>query len=568
MADSMQFRRGLRSTVKPLPIGMPGFVEDEDRLIIGKGDGSNAELPNKEDIDNINSQIERKANQADLNTINSQIMNVWINILHPPSPLVPAQGDGVTDDSTTIQNIVNFAQENEYNVVYVPCKKYKCNNSITIDMSKISFIGNHASFDFSGMTSERGFILTALSITYNARYKLKRIFKGIVINPDLDPNSRTSIDGIYLDNEEELDNFRIEECCFMCCNNALLIRHAWRISIDNCLFLWNNHHINYTDDVFDSGENFHFTSCMFADGGDIQGNIEMMFDNCSFDNTPIIINNNICYFNNCHFERVGDGIYQTTSFLDIQGANGGAHVINSAFVLNSFKWQCGLFNVIDTCLWYGLKFSNCAITLNTNNIDTDTFINNNALPILITGKGRVELNNIGTFQNMQSAVAISKNLNRLPNGDAESAVNPFTVSVGSTGTFAISADDKFLGTQSYKIHCAASQAVYARASLGVKPGQIITGAFMYKVNSGDTVGKLAYLLNFADDNENAILSATNRANYQTATDTASKWKCSSLSPFDIVPPGATKLIFEVQGLNLNGANNLDIFIDEIVINII
>lgn len=57
MADSIQFRRGLRSTVKPLPVGMPGFVEDEERLVIGKGDGTNAELPNKTDIDNINSQM-------------------------------------------------------------------------------------------------------------------------------------------------------------------------------------------------------------------------------------------------------------------------------------------------------------------------------------------------------------------------------------------------------------------------------------------------------------------------------------------------------------------------------
>lgn len=69
MADSIQFRRGLRSTVKALPVSMPGFVEDEDRLIIGKGDGTNAELPNKADIDSINSQM------ADIVTIDS-IINI------------------------------------------------------------------------------------------------------------------------------------------------------------------------------------------------------------------------------------------------------------------------------------------------------------------------------------------------------------------------------------------------------------------------------------------------------------------------------------------------------------
>jgi len=57
MADSIQFRRGLRSTVKPLPVGMPGFIEDEERLLIGKGDGTNTELPNKADMDNLNLQM-------------------------------------------------------------------------------------------------------------------------------------------------------------------------------------------------------------------------------------------------------------------------------------------------------------------------------------------------------------------------------------------------------------------------------------------------------------------------------------------------------------------------------
>jgi len=42
---------------------MPGFVEDEERLVIGKGDGTNAELPNKADMDNVNSQM------ADIATI-------------------------------------------------------------------------------------------------------------------------------------------------------------------------------------------------------------------------------------------------------------------------------------------------------------------------------------------------------------------------------------------------------------------------------------------------------------------------------------------------------------------
>jgi len=50
MADSIQFRRGLRSAVKPLPIAMPGYIEDEKRLIVGNGDGTNTEVSIKSDV--------------------------------------------------------------------------------------------------------------------------------------------------------------------------------------------------------------------------------------------------------------------------------------------------------------------------------------------------------------------------------------------------------------------------------------------------------------------------------------------------------------------------------------
>jgi hypothetical protein len=96
MADSMQFRRGLRNTVKPLPIGMPGFIEDEERLVIGKGDGTNTELPNKADIDNINSQM------ADIKN------NYFINPKFPPAPIVQAKGDGTTNDSASINGCLSF----------------------------------------------------------------------------------------------------------------------------------------------------------------------------------------------------------------------------------------------------------------------------------------------------------------------------------------------------------------------------------------------------------------------------------------------------------------------------
>jgi len=70
MADSIQFRRGIRSAVSPLPVAMPGYIEDEQRLIIGNGDGTNAELPNKADIDNISSRMADNVNLLEMIAFN------------------------------------------------------------------------------------------------------------------------------------------------------------------------------------------------------------------------------------------------------------------------------------------------------------------------------------------------------------------------------------------------------------------------------------------------------------------------------------------------------------------
>lgn len=103
MADSIQFRRGLRSTVKPLPVGMPGFVEDEERLVIGKGDGTNAELPNKADMDNVNSQMAEnmqqisQANTMIDNLTNSSVANALRKLLQGQIINVALLGDSLLD---------------------------------------------------------------------------------------------------------------------------------------------------------------------------------------------------------------------------------------------------------------------------------------------------------------------------------------------------------------------------------------------------------------------------------------------------------------------------------------
>ena len=97
MADSIQFRRGLRSAVKPLPVGMPGFVEDEDRLLIGKGDGTNAELPNRVDIDNINSQMAENTKKISYKEKQTELLSLYYRKLTTGIPVTNVhQGDSLT----------------------------------------------------------------------------------------------------------------------------------------------------------------------------------------------------------------------------------------------------------------------------------------------------------------------------------------------------------------------------------------------------------------------------------------------------------------------------------------
>lgn len=64
MADEIKFTKGLKVDLPNLLLAEPGFVVDEKRLYIG-GPTGNIPLPNKEDLDGINTSLSDKANKYD-----------------------------------------------------------------------------------------------------------------------------------------------------------------------------------------------------------------------------------------------------------------------------------------------------------------------------------------------------------------------------------------------------------------------------------------------------------------------------------------------------------------------
>ena len=67
-----------------------------------------------------------------------------INVLYPPAPLVAAKGDGVTDDTQAIQNIINDANANRGRRVRVPKGHYLISASIVLN--GCTLIGDIANF--------------------------------------------------------------------------------------------------------------------------------------------------------------------------------------------------------------------------------------------------------------------------------------------------------------------------------------------------------------------------------------------------------------------------------------
>jgi hypothetical protein len=61
----------------------------------------------------------------------SKLDSTSINVKYPPKPLVPAKGDGVTDDTVALQAILNLAMQTGLDV-YFPYGEYKVTSPITV----------------------------------------------------------------------------------------------------------------------------------------------------------------------------------------------------------------------------------------------------------------------------------------------------------------------------------------------------------------------------------------------------------------------------------------------------
>lgn len=111
------------------------------KLMLWLNDGTLENLINTNLFNSLHNKIENISSKIDTNASEvSHLKNKisQINIKYPPSPLIGCRMDGATDDSATLQNILNYAEGLGRGVeIYIPNRKMVVNSTILIDFSKI-----------------------------------------------------------------------------------------------------------------------------------------------------------------------------------------------------------------------------------------------------------------------------------------------------------------------------------------------------------------------------------------------------------------------------------------------
>jgi hypothetical protein len=173
----IRFKRGLKTNLPVLDEGEPAFTTDTEEFFIGSQTG-NIEFAKQSDLDETNAQVtantnsinnlvntdtnaevidarstystlggrldnldsEVGTNTSQIESVNEQLadrstdlMQRGINVKYPfGTNLTPAKGDGVTDDTSAIQAIINYAISINRKVFF-PASNYLVNGNLTVN---------------------------------------------------------------------------------------------------------------------------------------------------------------------------------------------------------------------------------------------------------------------------------------------------------------------------------------------------------------------------------------------------------------------------------------------------
>lgn len=118
MSKILKIRRGTQTEVEAYPIPLSEIIHayDTDEIYIG-GNSGNVKITN-----------------------DNSVKSIVVNVQYPPTGLTACKGDGVTDDTSALQAIVNYVETNG-GTIFFPTGVYIISSTIMVEASGIVFKG-------------------------------------------------------------------------------------------------------------------------------------------------------------------------------------------------------------------------------------------------------------------------------------------------------------------------------------------------------------------------------------------------------------------------------------------
>jgi hypothetical protein len=119
----------------------------------------------------------------------SQLNSIHINALYPPSGVTAAKGDGITDDTTALNNLMQYCYINGY-ALYLPTKTYKITGTLTIGFyPRLKIIGSENMATIVQYTNNIPIFQTTTKNTHSVHLRNLDLKYNTQQNPTDHPNS-------------------------------------------------------------------------------------------------------------------------------------------------------------------------------------------------------------------------------------------------------------------------------------------------------------------------------------------------------------------------------------------
>jgi hypothetical protein len=311
MIETIQFKRGLEANLPRLADGEPAFCEDTQNVYIGSSSGNKLVFSGSL-TDYLNklgdlTQLQTTDKDTLVHAINDNVASLaeksqqyYVDVMNPPSGYVKPVADGVTNDSTAINNIIAYCVANKRDL-YIPAGTYKANLQVAVPTGSTNgqlFIKIFGDGESTKIINSSGTILSMNG--------LDSMVSGAIVNL-----RNVTVKDIYLDgsssnatgiNLQKVQNIKLQNIFINNCKgNAILFNGAMDVKISNLDTLG----CGRANTTSDYAYALHFQDCNTGDFTQVSNAIH--FSNTRVELSPCIIYSGGgtygVYFNGCKLEK-------------------------------------------------------------------------------------------------------------------------------------------------------------------------------------------------------------------------------------------------------------------------